>query len=107
MSKLTCATVNKELKKLGYSERLVKGDGHMYFIEGNASNGVGLGEKGLDSMLIYTPNGDDKQEKIGRNPPDNGTYVSFITQGIMPAMFGGSPLGHNGSFPLQQQSFNG
>lgn len=37
MSKLTCATINKELKKLGYAERLVKGSGYMYFMEGDAN----------------------------------------------------------------------
>ena len=33
---VTCATINKELKKLGYQERAVQGKGYVYFTEGNA-----------------------------------------------------------------------
>lgn len=35
---ITAATVNRELKTLGVSERLVKGNGYWYFTEGNAHN---------------------------------------------------------------------
>lgn len=35
---ITAATVNRELKNLGVSERLVKGNGYWYFTEGNAHN---------------------------------------------------------------------
>ncbi len=36
MPKLTSATVNKELKRLGFQERLVRGNGYFYFFGGNA-----------------------------------------------------------------------
>lgn len=36
MTKLTVATVNKELKRLGYSERLYRGDDYFYFADGNS-----------------------------------------------------------------------
>lgn len=34
MTKLTTATVNKELKRLGFEERLYRGNGYYYFAEG-------------------------------------------------------------------------
>lgn len=37
MPNLTAATVNKELKRLGYAERLVRGKDYYYFTEGDAS----------------------------------------------------------------------
>jgi len=36
MTKITTASVNKELKRLGHAERLVNGNGYFYFIDGNA-----------------------------------------------------------------------
>lgn len=36
MAKVTAATVNAALKKAGYAERLVQGNGYMYFAEGEA-----------------------------------------------------------------------
>ncbi len=36
MARVTAATVNAELKRLGFEERLVRGRGYYYFCEGNA-----------------------------------------------------------------------
>jgi hypothetical protein len=32
VSKVTCATVNKELKRLGYDAKLYQGKGYLYFV---------------------------------------------------------------------------
>jgi hypothetical protein len=36
MAKVTVASVNKELKRLGHPERLVNGNGYFYFTEGTS-----------------------------------------------------------------------
>jgi hypothetical protein len=47
MKKMTTATVNAELKKLGVAEKLVKGRGYYYFTEGNTSSWS------EDSVYVY------------------------------------------------------
>ena len=37
MPKMTAATVNKELKRLGFKEKLTQGRGYCYFRDGEAS----------------------------------------------------------------------
>lgn len=36
MARVTAATVNKELKRIGAEERLVRGNGYYYFMDGTA-----------------------------------------------------------------------
>ncbi len=33
---VTCATINKELKQLGYDERAIQGKGYVYFAKGDS-----------------------------------------------------------------------
>lgn len=38
MAKITAATINRELKRLGYAERIRQGYGYVYFTDGDASS---------------------------------------------------------------------
>jgi hypothetical protein len=48
MSRVTAATVNKELKRIGAEHRLVRGDGYYYFTEGDAFEWV------QNSVYVYS-----------------------------------------------------